>query len=115
MTAIARAVHLRIVASAEKQAALLSFLREARPYYEAIPGARVRLLQDERDASRFIELVEYETEEAYAADAERVASDPLMLAYLARWRALLDGPAQVETFVDITSQITCAQVPEDKA
>lgn len=115
MTSIARAVHLRIVAPPGKQAALLSFLREATPYYEAIPGARVRLLQDQTDTSRFIELVEYESEEAYAADAERVASDPVMLGYLARWRALLDAPPQVETFVDITSQITCAQVPEDKA
>ncbi len=114
MKAFARAVHLRLVVSPDRHAELFEFLIDAKPYYEAIPGAHVRLLQDAADPCRFLEVVEYDTEEAYAADAERVASDLIMLGFLDRWRAVLDEPPQVETFHDITDRILSDRPTKDR-
>lgn len=91
-------IHLRIQVALDKRAAFLEFLRDAIPFYEQPGGIRIRLLEDVRDATRFIEVVDYETREAYERDQQRVEQDPTMQSYLKRWRALLDGPPTVETY-----------------
>ena len=68
------------------------------PFYEGPGGIRVRLLTDDSDSERFIELVEYIDESAYRQDDERVRSDPAMAQFLERWRALLEGPPTVEIY-----------------
>jgi [ribosomal protein S5]-alanine N-acetyltransferase len=88
-------LHLRIRVKREKRGAFDAFLSEAIPFYEAPGGIRVRLVQEEQDSSRLIEIVEYASEEAYKQDQKRVESDPTMKAYLGRWRDLLDGPPEV--------------------
>ncbi len=91
-------VHLRIRVPTNKQPEFLAFLREAIPYYEAPGGVRVTLLTEAQDPERFIELVEYASEAAYANDDERVRSDPTMARYLERWRTLLAEPPAVEVY-----------------
>jgi hypothetical protein len=81
--------------------ALLAFLRDAIPYYEAPGGIRVRLLASPEDSEQFIELVEYATRDAYVADQQRVEHDSHMRDLISRWRALLDGPPVVEVYEDI--------------
>jgi hypothetical protein len=81
---------------------LVSFLRKAIPFYEGPGGIRVRLLRDAADPSAFIEIIEYETQESYAADQRRVDSDPAMIARLEEWRGLLAGPIEVQTLRDVT-------------
>jgi quinol monooxygenase YgiN len=94
-------VHLRVRVVEERQGEFRSFLREAIPFYEAPGGIRVRLLQDESDPERFIELVEYADEHAYRQDDERVQSDATMAQFLARWRALLTEAPTVEIYRDV--------------
>lgn len=91
-------LHLRVRVKPGMRGAFLAFLREATPFYEAPGGIEVRLLQDMQDDHRFIELVLYEDEAAYARDQERVKSDPEMHVWLARWRALLVEPPAVEVY-----------------
>lgn len=91
-------LHLRVRVRAGKRGEFLAFLREATPYYEAPGGIAVRLLEDFEDDHRFIELVLYDDEAAYARDQERVAHDPRMKELLARWRALLEAPPVVEVY-----------------
>lgn len=81
---------------------LISFLREAIPFYEQPGGIRVRLLRDEADPHGFIEVIEYDTEDSYAADQRRVENDPAMIARLDEWRQLLAGPIEVQTLRDVT-------------
>jgi quinol monooxygenase YgiN len=91
-------LHLRIRVAAEQREAFLAFLTEAIPVYERPGGIRIRLLEDAGDAGRFIEVVEYDSQEAFDRDQERVEQDPESRALLERWRALLDGPPQVEVY-----------------
>jgi hypothetical protein len=100
-----RLIHLRIRSQSDDPAALFSFLRAAVPFYESLPGICIRLLRSLEDASRFIEVVQYETEEIYEADQVRVNSDPEMQTYLSSWRSLLREGVAVETYEDVTDQI----------
>jgi hypothetical protein len=63
------------------------------------------LLEDVADPSRFIEIVEYETEDAYERDRPRVESDEQMQVYLRRWRSLLSGPVELETYKEVNLDI----------
>jgi quinol monooxygenase YgiN len=96
-------LHLRGRAAPGRRADLLTFLRDAIPFYERPGGIRVRLLWDLTDPDRFIEVVEYADQNAYELDQARVNSDPEMQDYLRRWRAFLAGPPQIETYrADVT-------------
>jgi quinol monooxygenase YgiN len=91
-------LHLRIQVAQGRREDFFAFLREAIPFYEQPGGIRIRLLEDAADDHRFIEVVEYADEAAYARDQQRVASDPQMQKWLVRWRALLAAPPVVETY-----------------
>jgi hypothetical protein len=100
-----RFIHLRITSRCDDPAALFAFLRQAIPFYEALTGIRIRLLRSVDDPSRFIEVVEYETQAVYEADQVRVSSDPAMRSYLSSWRALLQNGVEVETYEEVTDQV----------
>jgi len=94
-------VHLRIRVAEDRQADFRLFLQEAIPFYEAPGGIRIRLLSDDSDSERFIELVEYIDELTYRRDDHRVQSDPTMAQFLAQWRSLLAEPPIVETHHEV--------------
>ena len=91
-------LHLRGTAQAGRRDDLAAFLAEAIPFYERPGGIRVRVLWDVADPDRFLEIIEYAGQGAHDRDQLRVQTDPEMLAYLHRWRGLLAGPPQVETY-----------------
>ncbi|MGZ4257148.1 MAG: putative quinol monooxygenase [Gaiellaceae bacterium] len=97
-------VHLRICLEPGRADELRSFLREAIPFYESPGGIRVRLLGEVGAPDRFIEIIDYASEDAYSKDEERVKSDATMAQYLARWRALLAEPPIVEVYRDIDTR-----------
>ena len=91
-------LHLRIRVPPERRRAFDAFLAEAAAYYESPGGIRIRLLENRSDPADLLEIVEYESMEVFDADQRRVENDPVMRGYLARWRALLDGPPVVEVY-----------------
>ena len=91
-------LHLRIKVKEGKREALFAFLREAIPFYDRRGDSRTRLLADPHDDHRFIELIEYDTQEAYERGEWEVEHDPEMQAYLKRWRELLAEPPVVEVW-----------------
>ena len=95
-------LHLRFRVKPGARDAFFSFLREAIPFYESPGGIRVTLLEDPADDHRFIEVVRYADRSIYEADQRRVASDPRMIRRLEQWRALLDGPPEIEVFHSLT-------------
>jgi len=95
-------LHLRIRVKPGGGDALREFLAEAMPFYTAPGGITIDLLRDQADPERFIERVRYADSAAFEADQRRVESDPMMKAYLARWRELLAEPAKVEIYRILT-------------
>lgn len=100
-----RTVHLRIQTEPDRCDPLFSFLRNAIPFYEAPGGVRIRLLRNVEDPTRFIEVVEYDSVEAFEKDEERLRHDDRMRGYLQTWRSLLSGAVEVETYEDVTHQL----------
>lgn len=85
---------------------LAVYLSKAVPFYRSVAGVNVRLLRSLDRPGRFVEIIEYATDEAFRADQARVANDQQMQDLLAEWRGLLVEPPQVEHFVEITPEIT---------
>ena len=50
------------------------------------------------DPARFVHEIEYETHEAIEINRQRIASDPRVQAWLATWRALLQGAIEVDVY-----------------
>ena len=84
---------------------LVSYLAKAIPFYEQPGGIHVTVLHDIADPDAFIEVIDYETEDSYAADQYRVQHDPDMVERLKEWHTLLAGPVEVQTFRDVTSSV----------
>lgn len=81
------------------------FLKQAIPFYESLPGVRVRLLRSVEHPDRYIEVIEYETIEAFESDEKRLSGDSRMQRFIKRWRTLLKDDVEVETYEDITDTI----------
>lgn len=100
-----RVLHLRCATRTGVSEELSEFLKEAVPFYESLPGVRVQLLRNVDEPNRYIEVIVYETIEAYDRDRARVEGDPRMQALLQRWRSLLAPDIAVETYDDVTDAI----------
>jgi hypothetical protein len=48
--------------------------------------------------ARFVHEIEYETPEEMELNRQRIASDPRVQAWLATWRALLQGAIEVDVY-----------------
>lgn len=98
-------LHLHICVREGNEEKLTEFLRRARPYYEAPGGIRVRLIEDADNPRRFIEIIEYESEEVFERDHLRLDTDSAMRSYLDEWHSLLDGEVRVQKYLDLSAKI----------
>ena len=100
-----RIVHLRLITRTGDHEELAAFLKQAIPFYESLAGVRVRLLRSVEHPERYIEVIEYESIEALENDEKRLSGDPQMQRFIERWRKLLKGGVEVETYEDVTGLI----------
>lgn len=91
-------LHLRGRVAPGRRKDFDEFLKEAIPFYESPGGISVRVMWDAADPDLFVEVIEYVDQTAHDSDQIRVENDVQMRDLLERWRELLDGPPQVETF-----------------
>ncbi|HXW29660.1 MAG TPA: hypothetical protein VEK55_09875 [Xanthobacteraceae bacterium] len=102
---VRRTLHLKIRTPTADLNQLLPFIKAAIPFYEAFGQMRVRLLHNVDDPTQFVQVVEYETEEAFEMNRQRVAGDPTLRAYLQTWRALMSGAVEIDVYADVTDVI----------
>jgi amino-acid N-acetyltransferase len=88
------------------RADLVAFLRSAIPLYERPGGIRVSLYESVDEPGLYMELVAYADRAIYEADQQRVDHDPEMSAMLARFRAVVGGPAEVRRMAPIADVAT---------
>jgi hypothetical protein len=100
-----RTLHLKIRTPTPDAKQLLPFVKAAIPFYQAFGQMRVRLLHNVDDPTQFVQVVEYETEEAFELTRQRFAGDPTLRAYLQTWRALTLGAVEVDVYEDVTEAI----------
>ena len=98
---VRRTLHLRFTLTAAEPAQVLAMVKAATPFYEFFGSRQVKLLQNVDDPSKYVQVIEYETDEALEFNRQRIASDPRMQSYLQAWRAVLPGAVEIDVFKEV--------------
>ncbi len=98
---VRRTLHLRFTLAAAEPAQILAMVRAATPFYEFFGSRQITLLQNVDDPSKYIQVIEYETDEALEINRQRIAGDPRMQAYLQAWRAVMPGAVEIDVFKEV--------------
>ena len=98
---VIRTLHLRFTMPAADPAQLSALIKSAKPFYEFFGTTRVRLLQNVDDPSRFIQVIDYETDGAVELNRQRIASDPRLQSFIQAWRSMLPGAVEVDVFQEV--------------
>jgi hypothetical protein len=80
---------------------MIRMIKSTAPLYQMFGEARVRLLQNVDDPSRFLQEVDYEAPEAMELNRQQIASDPRVQAYLQAWRAMFPGGIEIDVYKEI--------------
>ena len=97
---IRRILHMKVRTTADADQ-FLALAKSAIPFYQAF-GPRVRLLRNVDDPSQFIQEVEYEADEAFELNRQKIASDPTVRGYMQAWRMMAMGAVEVDIYEDVT-------------
>ena len=98
---VVRTLHLKFTMPAADPAQLSAMIKSAKPFYEFFGTMRVHLLQNVDDPARFIQVIEYETDEAVEINRQRIASDPRLQGFIQGWRAMLPGAVEVDVYQEV--------------
>jgi hypothetical protein len=98
---VRRTLHLRFTLAGAEPAQILAMVRAATPFYEFFGSRDVKLLQNVDDPSKYIQVIEYETDETLEVNRQRIASDPRMQGYLQAWRAVMPGAVEIDVFKEV--------------
>ena len=97
---VKRTLHIKFTAPSADPKQMHALVQAGRPFYEFFGGKNVRLLQNVDDPSRFVQIVEYETDADIEMNRQQIASDPRMQASLQMWRGVA-GAVEFEVFKDV--------------
>ena len=76
-------------------------IKAAAPFYQMFGNAEVRLLQNVDDPAKFVQMIEYEADEDWELNRQRIAGDIRMQAYLQDWRAMFPGALEIDVFQEV--------------
>jgi len=96
-----RTLHLKFTLPGADTEQLSSMMRAAVPFFRMFGNAHFRLLQNADDPTRFIQVIEYETPEAFELNRQSLASDARFQTYVQMWRTMLPGALEVDVFQEI--------------
>jgi hypothetical protein len=96
-----RTLHFKFTLHGADSDQLSSMMRTAAPFFQMFGNSHFRLLQNADDPTRFIQVIEYETPEAFELNRQSLASDTRMQTYLAAWRTMLPGALEIDVYQEI--------------
>ena len=98
---VVRTLHLKFTLPGADPVQLSAMMKTAKPFYEFFGTMRMRLLQNVDDPGRFIQVIDYETDEALELNRQRIAGDPRMQTFLQTWRIMLPGAVEVDVYEEV--------------
>ena len=98
---VRRTLQLRFTLAGADSEQLSALMRASAPFYQIFGNAQLRLLRNVDDPAKFIQVIEYETPEAFELNRQRIASDLRMQAYLQAWRAMLPGALEIDVYQEV--------------
>ena len=97
---IRRTLHFRFtLAGASEQ--MIAMIKSSAPLYQMFGEAKVRLLQNVDDPSRFLQEVEYDAPAEMELNRQKLAGDPRVQTYLQAWRAMFPGSIEIDVFKEM--------------
>jgi hypothetical protein len=101
-----RILHIQIrTPSADATKLLTSMMKNAAPLYQAFGDVRVRLLRNADDQAQFIQVIEYQADQALELSRQKLASDPTAHNFVHAWRSLFPGAIEVDVYEDVTESL----------
>ncbi|MDR3421721.1 MAG: hypothetical protein P4L80_10840 [Xanthobacteraceae bacterium] len=98
---VRRTLQLRFTLPSSDPAQLIAMIKAAAPFYQMFGKADVRLLQNVDDPAKFIQVIEYEADEDWELNRQRIASDARMQTYLQSWRTMFPGALEIDVFQEV--------------
>jgi hypothetical protein len=95
---VIRTLHLKFTLPGGDPAQLSAMIKSAKPFYEFFGTTRVHLLQNVDDPSRFIQVIDYETDEKTEVNRQRIAGDARFQGFLQAWRMMVPGAVEIDVF-----------------
>ena len=99
-----RTLHLKFTLPGAESEHLLAMMRAAAPFYQMFGNANFRLLRNADDPTKYIQVIEYETPEAFELNRQTLASDMRFQTFIQAWRAMLPGALEVDVYQDVTKK-----------
>jgi len=96
-----RTLHFRFTFPGADSEQLSALMRAAAPFYQMFGNAHFRLLRNADDPAKFIQVIEYETPQAFELNRQSIASDVRFQAYLQGWRAMLPGALEIDVYEEV--------------
>ncbi len=98
---VRRTLQLRFTLPTADSGQLAAMIKAATPFYQMFGNAEVRLLQNVDDPARFVQEIEYEANEEWELNRQRIASDARMQAYLQTWRTMFPGALEIDVYQEV--------------
>jgi len=99
---VRRTLLLRLKAPTPDAAKVLgSIMRSTAAMYNAFGDAKVRLLRNADDQTQFLQIIEFQADQAVERSRQKMASDPTMQNFLQAWRSMFPGAADAEVYEDV--------------
>jgi hypothetical protein len=100
-TTVRRTLHLRFTLPGANPEQLAALMRASAPLYQMFGNAQLRLLRNADDPAKFIQVIEYETPEAFELNRQTIAGDMRMQTYLQAWRVMLPGALEIDVYQEV--------------
>jgi hypothetical protein len=95
---VRRVLHLRFTLPSADSGQFAAMVKAAAPFYQMFGSAQVRLLQNVDDPARYIQEIEYEAQEDWELNRQRIASDARMQTFLQSWRTMFPGALEMDVY-----------------
>jgi hypothetical protein len=84
---------------------LSMMVQAAGQFLGTLGDAKIRLLRNADDPAQFIQLIEYQADPSFEVNRQKLASDPMLRAYVQTWRTFFPGGVELDIYEDVTGGI----------
>ena len=98
---VRRTLQMRFTLPSGDSSQLIAMIKAAAPFYQMFGNAQVRLLQNVDDPAKLIQQIEYEADEDWELNRQRIASDIRMQTFMQTWRVMFPGALEIDVFQEV--------------
>lgn len=98
---VRRTLQLRFTLPSADSGQIAAMIKATAPFYQVFGKAQVRLLQNVDDPARYVQEIEYEAQEDWELNRQRIAGDVRVQAFLQTWRTMFPGALEMDVYQEV--------------